>query len=244
MNSSTETLPHSSWADLYDEIYEETFGSFYSDLRSETLRLISSLVGSGASIVDFGAGTGRLSVPLAAAGHHVTAVEPSGPMLAVLSHKAAAAGLPIRAVESRMADFVGDGSAHLATSVFTVIAYVLTEDELLRTFRAAAAALQPGGLLLLDVPRREIFSSVFRTTARVQRRVTITPETDEIFLYEEETRVERDGCSLEARDRFRIRCWTPALVRQVLEDTGFTLDRDLSDDFGFTGAHYWCCRKR
>jgi len=206
--------------------------------------LIGSLVGSGASIVDFGAGTGRLSVPLAAAGHHVTAVEPSGPMLAVLSRKAAAAGLPIRAVESRMADFVGDGSAHLATSVFTVIAYVLTEGELLRTFKAAAAALQPGGLLLLDVPRREIFSSVHRTTARVQRRVTITPETDEIFLYEEETRVERDGRWLEAHDRFRIRCWTTALVGQVLEETGFTLDRDLSDDFGFTGAHYWCCRKR
>jgi len=58
-------------------------------------------------------------------GHQVTVVEPRAGELAVLLRKAGAAGVTIRTVESRMADHSGDGTAHLATSVFTGIACVL-----------------------------------------------------------------------------------------------------------------------
>lgn len=80
-------------------------------------------------------------------------------MLAVLLRKAGAAGVAIRTVESRMADHSGDGTAHLVASVFMVIAYVLVSEGLVRSFRAVAQALKPGGLLLLNVPRRGIFAS-------------------------------------------------------------------------------------
>jgi hypothetical protein len=55
----------------------------------------------------------------------VTAVEPSAGVLAVLLRKAGAVGVTIRTDESRKADHSGDGTAHLATSVFTGIACVL-----------------------------------------------------------------------------------------------------------------------
>lgn len=243
MSESTRSVPHASWAELYDEIYEETFGTFYAQLSAVTLHAINALVPPRASIVDFGAGTGRLSIPLAAAGHQITAVEPSAEMLKVLSRKASAAGVSLRTLRSRMADHAADASADLATSVFTVIAYVLDEAELVRSFRAAAQALKPGGLLLLDVPRRGIFASGASTTCRVQRRVTVTPEMDGIFLYEEDTRVKRGDEWLVARDAFRIRCWTPEAVRSALAEAGFTLACDLSEEFAFTGAQYWCYRR-
>ncbi len=78
--------------------------------------------------------------------HQVTAVEPCAGELAVLLRKAGAAGVTIRTIESRMADHSGDGTAHLATSVFRAIAYVLDAEELVRSFRAAAKALMPCAL--------------------------------------------------------------------------------------------------
>jgi hypothetical protein len=79
-------------------------------------------------------------------GHQVTAVEPCAGELAVILRKAKAAGVTIRTIESRMADHSRDGTAHLATSVFRAIAYVLDAEELVRSFRAAAKALMPCAL--------------------------------------------------------------------------------------------------
>ena len=63
-------------------------------------------------------------------GRQVTAVAPPAGKLAVLSRKAGAAGVTIRTVESWKADHSGDGTAHLASSVFTGLAYVLDAEEL------------------------------------------------------------------------------------------------------------------
>ena len=172
-------------------------------------------------------------------GRQVTAVAPPAGKLAVLSRKAGAAGVTIRTVESWKADHSGDGTAHLASSVFTGIAYVLDAEELVRSFRAVAQALKPGSLLLVDVPRRGIFASGAQTT----RRVRVSPETDEMFLHEEDTRVKRGDRWLEVRDAFRMRCWTPDAVRLALQKAGFTLARHVSRAFAFTGAHYWCYRR-
>ena len=68
--------PHASWAGIYDLVYEESFGQFYEALTDTTIDQIKKTVHPPASIVDFGAGTGRLSIPLATSGYMITAVEP------------------------------------------------------------------------------------------------------------------------------------------------------------------------
>jgi SAM-dependent methyltransferase len=70
-----------------------------SDRQTPTLEVIARLAGAGGSILDIGAGTGRASLPLAQAGHPVTAVEPSETMLAGLAD--ATIGLPVTVVEGR-----------------------------------------------------------------------------------------------------------------------------------------------
>jgi SAM-dependent methyltransferase len=67
-----------------------------------TLSVVRELIPGGGSLLDVGAGTGRLAVPLAREGYAVTAVEPAGPMLADLT--AAAVGLPVEIVEGRWPD--------------------------------------------------------------------------------------------------------------------------------------------
>ncbi len=58
--------PHSTWASVYDEIYELQFGNQYLSLTEETVKFINSKKANSQnfSIIDFGAGTGRTTIPL------------------------------------------------------------------------------------------------------------------------------------------------------------------------------------
>ena len=98
--------PHSSWARVYDIAYERSFGRFYHELTRATLDLITERVRPPARVVDFGAGTGRLSLPLAKLGHEVTAVEPCLEMLHELERKKQDA--VVHPVYTRMEDFRSD----------------------------------------------------------------------------------------------------------------------------------------
>jgi SAM-dependent methyltransferase len=63
--------------------------------------IIRRLAPAGGTVLDVGAGYGRLAVQLASEGYDVTAVEPSGPMAAALGERAAAAGLSLPVIEDR-----------------------------------------------------------------------------------------------------------------------------------------------
>ena len=73
--------PHSSWAEVYDLAYDQSFGEFYNRLTAATIQVVTDILQPGGSIVDFGAGTGRLSIPLAGKNFEVTAVDPCFEML-------------------------------------------------------------------------------------------------------------------------------------------------------------------
>lgn len=84
-----------------------------SDTNSPTMSRIRELAGHHGSILDVGAGTGRYSIPLARAGHQVTAVEPNSNMIASL--KELAAGLPLSIIEDRWPEVVGQVEQHRVT---------------------------------------------------------------------------------------------------------------------------------
>lgn len=66
-----------------------------------TTEIVRSMLGDTGSLIDIGAGRGRASLPLAAAGHHLTAVEPDPAMAAGLREEAAEMGVEIEIVEQR-----------------------------------------------------------------------------------------------------------------------------------------------
>jgi len=112
--------------------------------------------GSGLDVVDAGGGTGGFAVPLAAAGHRVTVVDPSPDSLAALQRRASERGVQDRvtAVQGDLDDLsrlVPDGSADLLLchSVLEVV------DDPARALAAAAAALRVGGRLSLLVANRD-----------------------------------------------------------------------------------------
>ena len=78
---------HNSWAKVYDRAYKESFGAFYKELTECTLEVIKEEFSECLKVIDFGAGTGRLSLPLSQLGYKVTAVDASEEMLKELQKK-------------------------------------------------------------------------------------------------------------------------------------------------------------
>ena len=75
--------PHDNWARYYDFVCQQSFGNAYTILCDDTEEICRQLIAQSpmengiAYILDIGAGTGRIAIPLLRQGHHVTAVEPS-----------------------------------------------------------------------------------------------------------------------------------------------------------------------
>jgi SAM-dependent methyltransferase len=98
-------------------------------------------------VLDVGAGTGRVAIRLALAGHDVTALDRDGELLAVLAERASAAGLDVETV-------LADAAGFDLPRRFTLVAVPMQTLQLLPGraardgfYASAARALLPGGLV-------------------------------------------------------------------------------------------------
>ncbi|MEU1307800.1 class I SAM-dependent methyltransferase [Streptomyces cinnamoneus] len=128
-------------ADLYDALYEEFAPP------AEQIDLLTSLAGDGPAI-EIGAGTGRITLPLARAGIPVTAVDASQEMISRLAKKTE--GLPITPVTADAADYVAPDPVPLVFAVFNTF-FLLADEPTQRAFlHNAARSLTPAGTLVIE----------------------------------------------------------------------------------------------
>jgi SAM-dependent methyltransferase len=109
---------------------------------------------AGGSVLDVGAGTGRVALRLARGGCTVTALDRDPVLLSVLADRATDAGLQIRTVVADAADFdAGTGYDLVAVPMQTI---QLLPDGAARAgfFAAARRAVAPGGLVALAIAAR------------------------------------------------------------------------------------------
>jgi SAM-dependent methyltransferase len=142
---------YDSIAQLYDpwsaSVVEDI--SFYVDEALE----------SGGELVELGVGTGRIAIPVALSGAHVSGVDSSPGMLAVCAERAREAGVADR-LDLRLGDLRRppvDERVLLVTCPFRSYLHLRDDAERLEALRAARELLEPGGRLVFDVftPSRE-----------------------------------------------------------------------------------------
>lgn len=232
---------HRSWAKYYDEVNRRCFGEYYDQLTQQTLQQIGTL-GPKLRIADFGAGTGRLSAPLTELGHQVTAIEPSMAMFEQLQAKNTLGR--IQAHHASLSSYAGPGGHDLALAVFTVIAYILTPEELTASFANAAKALNPDGALLIDVPRPVLFRDNLAQATGLKRNITFTALGERLYKYEEATSLETPEGIVHYKDSFTLRYWESEEIKQALVNASLQVSEDWSHRFPMAGAEYWLCRAR
>jgi SAM-dependent methyltransferase len=153
-------MGYDNWAHIYDLLYEQLFGRTYTEMTAQHLRLIPQ---TAVSVLDIGAGTGRLAIPLAQRDMHVTVVEPSSGMMGQLMQYAKEAGVlpfitpvqsPIDAADAAAAI----GTDHdCAICVFSTMHHVTTRSGLQRALETIAGAVRPGGTVLIGVHPPALF---------------------------------------------------------------------------------------
>lgn len=134
--------------EIYDLVIPNTFRGDVEWYRRKARE-------SGGPVLELGAGTGRVTIPIAEDGVAVTALDVDPGMLGVLRHKVA--GLPLDVqqrlslVESDMRSFELRERFALAIIPFRAFLHNLTWDDQLACLRQVHAHLTPGGGLAFNV---------------------------------------------------------------------------------------------
>ncbi len=129
-------------ADLYDIEYGHDYDlPFWLALAGR----------EGGPVLEWGAGTGRIAVPLAGAGHDVTAVEVSEAMVEKGRAKSKALGKPVEWVRADMRSARLERRFGLAVCAFNSFLCLTNVDDALSFLHNARAHLEPGGLLGTEV---------------------------------------------------------------------------------------------
>ena len=163
--------PHDSWADIYDEAYIQSFGSIYSELTKTSLNIIQKNTKPGAEILDIGAGTGRLSIPLMKLGYSLSAVDASKNMLEVLKRKDTEQAIDTIHCSIQNLDLNRNFEAVLC--IFSVFCYLLDEKDLRAAIQSIVNHTHREGFVLIDVPSKTLFTSSYYESEALIREIEV-----------------------------------------------------------------------
>lgn len=214
------------FADVYDDWYADI-----SDVEATTTTL--TMLADGGRVLELGVGTGRLAIPLAAAGLEVHGVDTSPSMLDRLAAKPGAAG--VTAALGDMVDGLPDGPFSLVFVAYNTFFNLLTAQRQQGCFRAVAGRLAPGGRFAIEAfvpqPGDRPSSSVSVRSVRADRVVLDVNTSDPAHQ-----RAEGQYVELTEAGGVRLRPWsirwaTPAELDGMAAASGFDLEARW-EDFG------------
>ena len=140
---------HEPWDQTVAASYDANDADMFSpEVLGPTVTFLAGLA-AGRPVLEFAAGTGGVTLPLAATGLEVSAIEMSEPMAARLRAKPGA-----ERIELTMGDMAvtrAPGEFGLVYLVYDTISNLLTQHEQVACFANAAAHLAPGGHFVVEV---------------------------------------------------------------------------------------------
>ena len=145
MNKPITFDPYSILVDFYDH---------WAKPQSEDIPFyVKRAAAVKGPVVELGAGTGRIAIPIARAGQDVIGVDLSGAMLTEAARRAAAEGVvdKITFIEADMRAFVADPPVELVIVPFRGFLHLLTADDQLAALASIRRSLVSGGRLILNI---------------------------------------------------------------------------------------------
>ncbi|ANB61735.1 class I SAM-dependent DNA methyltransferase [Anoxybacteroides amylolyticum] len=141
-------MTYESFAYWYDALMSE---APYDEWKAFVERKVRQYGGADAKrVVDVGCGTGELAVRLAKDGFFVTGVDLSENMLAVAQEKAERERVSVGLFQQNMTE-LDVPPVDIVVIFCDSLNYLLTETDVMQTFRRVYTTLQEGGLFLFDV---------------------------------------------------------------------------------------------
>ena len=215
-----------SFADVYDRWYDD--GS-----EHDTVAVVLAETAAASTVLELGLGTGRLALPIAAAGRTVTGLDASPEMLDAFAAKPEAPSVTAVLGDAGDPAAYPEGPFDLVLAAFNLLFNLTAPDAQQRCIDAAANCLSDGGVLVLDafVPRT--------LEHRELDLVTRSVGPEEVVLIATDADPENglvQGNHIELRDgSVRLRPWsirvaTPAAVDTMALRAGLRL-RDRYEDY-------------
>jgi len=137
------------YAQYYDLLYGDKDYNAEVDFLEDTFRAYTAK-GVIKRVLDLGCGTGGHVLPLAQRGYQVTGVDLSQAMLDMALEKARQSGLEIDFRQGKLCSVDLGSTFDAVISMFAVISYQTTNQELLFAFNTVRRHLKPGGLFIFD----------------------------------------------------------------------------------------------
>ena len=224
---------HRSYGEGFADVYDE----WYADVTDvdATVRRMVDVAGGEGRVLELGVGTGRLAVPMAAAGLRVVGIDSSEAMLAKLRERDTAS-----TVEAVLGDIAGDlpaGPFDAVLVAYNTIFNLLGEQDQPRLFQRVAERLAPGGV----VRRRGIRASADATDGSSEVTVR-SMAVDHVVLSvsvnrPDEQVAEGQFVQFSEAGGVRLRPWsirwaTPEQLDSMAAAAGLHLDARLGDMTG------------
>ncbi len=135
----------------------------------------------GSPVLELACGTGRLSLPLARAGHRVLGLDLSAEMLRLLRAKLRQEPPEVRRrvqpIQGDMTDFIVEEPVRLAFLPFSSFFHLHTQKQRLGCLRCAYRALAPGGAFLIDLQTPRVMEQQVATDRLEEIKYEVNPDT-------------------------------------------------------------------
>lgn len=181
-------------------------------------------------VLDLACGFGRHANRLAALGHAVTGIDLIPAFIEMAWREAQKLGLRVdyRQADMRLLDF--DCAFDRVLLLFTAFGYFSDEDNQ-KVLENVARALKPGGLLLFDIPNRDLTLKTLLPAVVVEKGADLMINRNSFDMltgrWHNRRIVIRDG---QRRDKpFSIRLYNPTEITALLRESGLEPERLLSD---------------
>lgn len=150
-------------AEAYERRYEG---------RTEDVLYFEKRLRGRCDILEYGAGAGRLTLPLARKGHRVTAVDVSPQMVSLLRERRQSLPLDARKRlfirQGDMRTFATPHRFDAAVAAFHTVCHLYSLSDVGTFLRSAYRHLKPGGILVFDLPLPRIDMPEYDPIAQVR----------------------------------------------------------------------------